>query len=39
MNPYLGYHKRILDSFLAELFEFYRLMRLYNLNSHFVGNT
>lgn len=29
LNPYLGYHKRILDSFLAELFEFYRIMLLF----------
>jgi len=29
LNPYLGYHKRILDSFLAELFGLYRVMLLF----------
>lgn len=32
LNPYLGYHKRILDSFLAELFELYRVMLLFKDN-------
>ena len=32
LNPYLGYHKRILESFLAELHEFYRFMHLYKIN-------
>lgn len=32
LNPYLGYHKRILDSFLAELFELYGIMLLFKDN-------
>ena len=34
INPYLGYHKRILESFLAELYEFYRFMQLYKINPN-----
>jgi regulator of replication initiation timing len=34
LNPYLGYHKRILESFLAELYEFYRFMQLYKINPN-----
>ena len=34
LNPYLGYHKRILEAFLAELFEFYRFMQLYKNNPN-----
>jgi hypothetical protein len=32
LNPYLGYHKRILESFLERLYGFYRLMQLYKIN-------
>jgi hypothetical protein len=32
LNPYLGYHKRILDSFLTDLFELYRIMQLFEDN-------
>lgn len=32
LKPYLGYHKRILDSFLAELFDLYRIMILFKDN-------
>ena len=34
LNPYLGYHKRILESFLVELYEFYRFMQLYKINPN-----
>jgi regulator of replication initiation timing len=34
LNPYLGYHKQILESFLAELYEFYRFMQLYKINPN-----
>jgi regulator of replication initiation timing len=34
LNPYLGYHKRILESFLAELYEFYRFIQLYKINPN-----
>lgn len=36
LNPYLGYHKQILDSFLHEFFEFYRSMQLYKINPNEV---
>lgn len=34
LSPYLGYHKRILESFLAELYEFYGFMQLYKINPN-----
>ncbi len=34
LNPYLGYHKRILEAFLAELYGFYRFMQLYKNNTN-----
>ena len=34
LNPYLGYHKKILDLFLAELFEFYRFTQFYKINPN-----
>ena len=34
LNPYLGYHKQILESFLTELYEFYRFMQLYKINPN-----
>ncbi len=34
LNPYLGYHKQILELFLAELYEFYRFMQLYKINPN-----
>jgi len=33
LNPYFGYHKRILDSFLGEIFEFYKVLQLYKNNN------
>jgi regulator of replication initiation timing len=34
LNPYLGYHKQILESFVAELYEFYGFMQLYKINPN-----
>src|SRR5271157_3926322 len=34
LNPYLGYHKQILESFLTELYEFYRFMQIYKINPN-----
>ena len=34
MNPYLGYHKQILELFLNDLYEFYRFMQLYKINPN-----
>ena len=34
LNPYLGYHKQILESFLTELYEFYRFIQLYKINPN-----
>lgn len=34
MNPYLGYHKQILELFLSEFYEFYRFMQLYKINPN-----
>jgi hypothetical protein len=34
LNPYLGYHKKILDSFLTELIEFYRTIQLFKYISN-----
>jgi hypothetical protein len=33
LNPYMGYHKKILDSFLTDLFEFYKIMLLFKMNK------
>ena len=32
LNPYLGYHKQILESFLGDLYNLYGLMQLYKIN-------
>jgi hypothetical protein len=34
LNPYLGYHKQILELFLNDLYEFYRFMKLYKINPN-----
>ena len=34
LNPYLGYHKQILELFLDDLYEFYRFMQLYKINPN-----
>jgi hypothetical protein len=34
LNPYLGYHKQILESFLSKLYELYGFMLLYKINPN-----
>jgi len=36
LNPYLGYHKQILESFLGKLYELYGFMLLYKINPNEV---
>ncbi len=37
LNPYLGYHKKILNSFLSDLFEFYRTIQLFKVNHNAIS--